>query len=147
VIAASAARAACASAGCCAALSRDGGLPAALKVFVGRSAELDLLTSTHGRVIATGEPHLVTILGEPGVGTTSLVGELRGRLGESPAWHLGRCLDYGRERALGEQAATAFDALGRALLRGRDACEPLSSARGASRPAGGNDPNGVRGGC
>jgi hypothetical protein len=71
VIAASAARAACASAGCCAALSRDSGLPAALKVFVGRSAEFDLLTSTHGRVIATGEPHLVTILGEPGVGTTS----------------------------------------------------------------------------
>ncbi len=75
---------------------RPRGVPAAGKVFVGRRAELDLLTITHERVVRSGEPHLVAILGEPGVGKTTLVGKLRERLGEGLAWHLGRCLAYGR---------------------------------------------------
>ena len=75
---------------------RPRGVPAAGKVFVGRRAELELLTITHERVVRSGEPHLVAILGEPGVGKTTLVGEVHQRLGERRAWHLGRCLAYGR---------------------------------------------------
>ena len=56
---------------------RPRGVPAAGNVFVGRRAELDLLTITHERVVRSGEPHLVAILGEPGVGKTTLIGELR----------------------------------------------------------------------
>ena len=75
---------------------RPRGVPSGRRVFVGRRAELDLLTLTHERVLSSGEPHLVTILGEPGVGKTTLIGELRERLGEGLDWHLGRCLAYGR---------------------------------------------------
>jgi class 3 adenylate cyclase/tetratricopeptide (TPR) repeat protein len=66
------------------------------KVFVGRGAELDLLAATYERAAATGEPHLVAILGEPGVGKTTLMGALRERLGKGVSWHTGRCLAYGR---------------------------------------------------
>ena len=88
------------------------------RVFVGRRAELDLLTLTHERVVRSGEPHLVAILGEPGVGKTTLVGELRERLGEGLDWHLGRCLAYGR--------AATYQPLAQILRRryGLDDAEP-----------------------
>ena len=75
---------------------RPRAVPAAGNVFVGRRAELDLLTITHERVVRSGEPHLVAILGEPGVGKTTLIGELGERLDEGLPWHAGRCLAYGR---------------------------------------------------
>ena len=75
---------------------RPRGVPSAAKVFVGRRAELDLLALTHERVVGSGEPHMVTILGEPGVGKTTLVEAVRERLGSAVAWHAGRCLAYGR---------------------------------------------------
>jgi DNA-binding SARP family transcriptional activator len=75
---------------------RPGGVPSMAKVFVGRRAELDLLALTHERVVRSGEPHLVAILGDPGVGKTTLVGALRERLSGRVAWHAGRCLAYGR---------------------------------------------------
>src|ERR687891_1692180 len=42
------------------------------RVFVGRESELELLRATYRRAVAQGEPHLLTILGEPGVGKTRL---------------------------------------------------------------------------
>src|SRR5262249_35262285 len=47
------------------------GLP---RVFVGRDNELELLRATYRRAAANAEPHLVTIVGEPGIGKTRLVG-------------------------------------------------------------------------
>jgi DNA-binding SARP family transcriptional activator len=97
---------------------RPRGVPSAGRVFVGRRAELDLLTVTHERVVSSGEPHLVAILGEPGVGKTTLIGELRERLDDGLAWHLGRCLAYGR--------AATYQPLAE-ILRGRlglDDAEP-----------------------
>jgi class 3 adenylate cyclase len=72
------------------------GFPAA---FVGRRAELDLLQATHRRVLDGREPHLVTIMGDPGVGKTRLAGELGRWLdGQSPQplQRTGRCQPYGQ---------------------------------------------------
>ena len=72
-----------------------GGFP---RVFVGREAELELLRATYRRAAAYAEPHLVTIVGEPGVGKTRLVRELWEVLAEEdpvPLRRTGRCLAYG----------------------------------------------------
>ena len=68
------------------------------RVFVGRESELELLRATYRRAAATGEPHLVTIVGEPGVGKSRLVRELWDLLASeepTPTARTGRCLAYG----------------------------------------------------
>ncbi|MGH3133823.1 MAG: ATP-binding protein, partial [Gaiellaceae bacterium] len=68
------------------------------RVFVGRETELELLRATFRRAVAQREPHLVTIVGEPGVGKTRLVRELWELLAEeepAPRRRTGRCLAYG----------------------------------------------------
>ena len=66
--------------------------------FVGREAELTLLRSLVERAVEHARPHLITIVGEPGIGKSRLleeaVVELR-RLDEPPAVWVGRCLPYG----------------------------------------------------
>jgi len=47
--------------------------------FVGRSHELALLELLFDRVCAERRPHLVTVIGPPGIGKTSLAGEFRRR--------------------------------------------------------------------
>jgi class 3 adenylate cyclase len=65
--------------------------------FVGREAELGLLRATHERVADQGQAHLATIVGDAGVGKTSLVHALRDRLApRDGCWYTGRCLAYGR---------------------------------------------------
>ena len=78
------------------------------RTFVGREPELELLRTTYRRVLERGESHIVTILGDAGVGKTSLVGELASWLdGQSPrpAQRRGRCLSYGRGDTYGPLAA------------------------------------------
>ena len=101
--------------------------------FVGRVPELDQLQAAWSLVAATGRPHLVTIIGEPGIGKTSIVSQLLGRLDRvTPPVprHIGRCLAYGRGSTFWPLAeilreyvglgrmAHADEALGR--LRGRE---------------------------
>jgi predicted ATPase len=65
---------------------------------VGRETELELLRATYRRAAAHAEPHLVTIVGVPGVGKTRLVRELWEILAEEdpvPVRRTGRCLPYG----------------------------------------------------
>jgi class 3 adenylate cyclase/tetratricopeptide (TPR) repeat protein len=66
--------------------------------FVGRESELTLLRSLVERAVENGRPHLITIVGEPGIGKSRLleevVVELR-RSDEPPAVWVGRCLPYG----------------------------------------------------
>jgi class 3 adenylate cyclase/tetratricopeptide (TPR) repeat protein len=64
--------------------------------FVGRTRELSWLEEQLSRAVAEGRPHLVTLVGEPGVGKTSLVQEFQERLPGSTRFRLGRCLSYGR---------------------------------------------------
>ena len=79
-------------------LARPRGAAGFERVFVGREAELELLLATYRRAVTQHEPHLVTLVGEPGIGKTTLVRELWELLaGEEPAplRRTGRCLPYG----------------------------------------------------
>jgi class 3 adenylate cyclase len=79
-------------------LARPRGAAGLRRVFVGRENELDLLRATFRRAVAQREPHLVTIVGEPGVGKTRLVRELWEALADedpAPLRRTGRCLPYG----------------------------------------------------
>jgi class 3 adenylate cyclase len=79
-------------------LARPRGAGGFRRVFVGRESELDLLRATFRRTLSQQEPHLVTIVGEPGVGKTTLVRELWEMLAEeepAPLRRTGRCLPYG----------------------------------------------------
>jgi DNA-binding SARP family transcriptional activator len=116
------------------ALRRPHGARGLEPTFVGRERELALLRATYDRTVESGEPHVVTIVGEAGVGKTSLVRELAEWLvGASPPPLLraGRCLPYGRGITywpLGEVLKAHFGILEsdpplvvRERLRGREA--------------------------
>jgi class 3 adenylate cyclase len=66
--------------------------------FVGRSNELGLLESLYGRVVREGRAHLVTAIGQAGVGKSRLLRELQARLDTAevpPKFRKGHCLPYG----------------------------------------------------
>jgi class 3 adenylate cyclase/tetratricopeptide (TPR) repeat protein len=66
--------------------------------MVGREVELTLLTAIYERAVREASVQLVSIVGEPGVGKSRLVRELRGLVDARPelvAWRQGRCLAYG----------------------------------------------------
>src|SRR5437763_1075374 len=66
--------------------------------LIGREIELELLASLFDRVVAEGRPHLVTVIGQAGVGKSRLLAELDWQLAERdppPAVRTGRCLPYG----------------------------------------------------
>jgi len=68
------------------------------KPFIGRDEDLSLLTSTYARTMRESSIQLVTVTGEPGVGKTRLVAELRRFVDAQPElvfWRQGRCLPYG----------------------------------------------------
>ena len=79
-------------------LMRPRGVGAMRRVFVGRENELELLRAVFRRAVGLAEPHLVTIMGEPGLGKTRLVRELWELLADEdppPLRRTGRCLAYG----------------------------------------------------
>jgi tetratricopeptide (TPR) repeat protein len=66
--------------------------------FIGRDDDLSLLKQTFQRSLRDRSLQLVTIVGEPGVGKSRLVGEFRNHvdsLSEFYNWRQGRCLSYG----------------------------------------------------
>src|SRR4051794_17682987 len=66
--------------------------------LIGRDFELELLESLFERVVREQRPHLVTVIGQAGVGKSRLLAELDWRLAERappPAVRPGRCLPYG----------------------------------------------------
>jgi len=67
--------------------------------LVGRDDELSLMESLYGRVTRERRPHLVTLIGQAGVGKSRLLHEFRQRVEqlaeEAPAFREGRCLPYG----------------------------------------------------
>lgn len=80
-------------------LARPRGVGGLQPVFVGRENEVDLLRATYRHAVREAEPHLVTIMGDAGVGKTSLAHELWSWLAAQspkPLVRTGRCLSYGR---------------------------------------------------
>ncbi|HEY7430255.1 MAG TPA: adenylate/guanylate cyclase domain-containing protein [Streptosporangiaceae bacterium] len=79
-------------------LMRPRGISGLQPVFVGRGSELADLQRAFARVVSSGRPHLVTVVGDAGVGKTRLVREFWRWLGERshrPLLRSGRCLSYG----------------------------------------------------
>jgi class 3 adenylate cyclase len=77
--------------------------PAGTTPFLGREAELDLLRQAYARTLRESACHLVTLIGEPGIGKSRLVAELRQWVDAQPEivfWRQGRCLPYGEGIAL-----------------------------------------------
>ena len=62
--------------------------------FVGRSSELTILRESLNRAAVTGQPVLVTVLGEPGIGKSRLADELAAGLGSDVPVLLGRLRSY-----------------------------------------------------
>jgi class 3 adenylate cyclase len=79
-------------------LMRPRGVRGQTSVFVGREAEFATLQDRYRRATTDGEPHLVAILGDAGVGKTRLTRELWQWLGSQspePIRRIGRTLSYG----------------------------------------------------
>ena len=83
--------------------------------LVGREDEAEQLASLFDRVVREQRPHLVTALGQAGVGKSRLLRELAVRMGERehpPAVRLGNCPAYGAGLAywaLGEVVRGTFE--------------------------------------
>jgi class 3 adenylate cyclase/tetratricopeptide (TPR) repeat protein len=79
--------------------------------FVGRGRELQVVRDSWERVVAGNEPHLITVVGPPGIGKTRFGREASGELERSGARVLwGRSLPYAEQtpyRAISEIVARA----------------------------------------
>jgi len=74
--------------------------------FVGRSRELGLLDATWERVELERRPHLITVLGAPGVGKSRLTAEFTAAVSDRGGRVVrGRCLPYRERSAYGAFAA------------------------------------------
>jgi class 3 adenylate cyclase len=81
--------------------------------FVGRGRELDLLDATWERVLLERRPHLITVLGPPGVGKSRLTAEFTERISaRSGRVVRGRCLPYRERSAYGAFAAQVKELAG-----------------------------------
>jgi predicted ATPase/class 3 adenylate cyclase len=64
--------------------------------MVGRKAELEHLRSELASATAEGRPRMVTVLGQPGVGKSTLLAALEASVSDEAQIVRGRCLSYGR---------------------------------------------------
>jgi class 3 adenylate cyclase len=124
----------------------EGTLSGSRAPLVGRRRELELLTATYNRIVEEGQPHLVTLYGEAGVGKSRLAGELLVSIEatqRAPRVVRGRCLAYGDGITywpLAELLKTYAQALDTdsaeiAHARVADAAEAVLAAAGADSPA------------
>ena len=73
--------------------------------FVGRDREIGLLDATWERVELECRPHLITVLGPPGVGKSRLAAQFMERIASRGGRVVrGRCLPYRERRAYGVHA-------------------------------------------
>ena len=81
--------------------------------FVGRSREIDLLDATWERVERERRPHLITVLGQSGVGKSRLSAEFTQRISSRGGRVVrGRCLPYRERSAYGAFAAQVKELAG-----------------------------------
>ena len=67
--------------------------------LVGRRRELDLLVGTFERARETSRAHLVTLIGEPGIGKTRLVEEVLAAVPDDVSTLVGRASEFGEDVA------------------------------------------------
>nr|WP_285742504.1 BTAD domain-containing putative transcriptional regulator [Lentzea sp. NBRC 105346] len=80
-------------------------VPRVTAPFVERERELDLLRGLLGNVLRYRRPHLVTVLGEPGMGKSRLLAELARVSGDGVRCLTGRAPAFGGGSALAEVVA------------------------------------------
>jgi class 3 adenylate cyclase len=68
--------------------------------FIGRDEELNALRGAYERCARTRSPHLVTVIGDAGVGKSRLVKEFLEALPENTCVLIGRCISHGEGAAL-----------------------------------------------
>jgi class 3 adenylate cyclase/tetratricopeptide (TPR) repeat protein len=79
-------------------LARSRSLDPPSTPFVGRDVEISLMNSLYARVVNDRQPHVITILGVPGIGKTRLAREFTNQISRdvsSPTLLSGRCALYG----------------------------------------------------
>jgi class 3 adenylate cyclase/DNA-binding SARP family transcriptional activator len=80
--------------------------------LIGRDQELDWLLAMGNRVVDNQQPHLVTILGEAGIGKSRLVAEVEQHLPEAMTVLHGHCLPYGEALSYGALGTMLKEAAG-----------------------------------
>jgi class 3 adenylate cyclase len=114
--------------------------------LVGRDYEIGMLESLFDRVVSERRPHLVTLIGEAGVGKSRLLREFERRTGsrdQPPAIRTGRSLPYGSgivywalsEVVRAECGITENDSAEAAWLKLRDRVEENEPGEAAERRA------------
>jgi diguanylate cyclase (GGDEF)-like protein len=96
--------------------------------LIGRDGEIAALGAAFARSL-TGRCHAVLVSGEPGVGKTSLVGELRPIVTACGGWFVAGKFDRHRRDGESNAVSQAFRALGRLLLAEPE--EELAKVRGS----------------
>ena len=115
--------------------------------FFGREPELRLLRDAFDRSVADSACHLVTVLGEPGIGKSRLVHELRPLLGPEVMLLVGRCPAYGegitywpvREMVLQAAGRGTIDELVRELDDGPVVARRVAAALGLEEGVAGEE--------
>ena len=121
--------------------------PRAETPFFGRAPELRLLRNAFDRSVAESACHLVTVLGEPGIGKSRLVDELRPLLGSEATVLVGRCPAYGegitywpvREMVLQAAGPGTIDELVRELDDGPAVAARVAAALGLEQGVAGEE--------
>ncbi|HEY1332202.1 MAG TPA: tetratricopeptide repeat protein [Actinomycetota bacterium] len=111
--------------------------------LVGRLSELSLMRDTLTRVIASGRPHLFTVVGEPGIGKTRLIDEFVAGLGEDVRALVGLPQGYEGAATFGQVASMVREHAGirtddppeAAMKRLRDIVDGCSDPTEAERVA------------
>ncbi|MBV8989951.1 MAG: AAA family ATPase, partial [Solirubrobacterales bacterium] len=98
--------------------------------MVDRQDEMAIARSAFARAVRAGEPHLLTVVGEPGIGKSRLCEELVDQLADEATVLTGRCLSYGEgiafwplREALTEAAGGESRDAVRGLLAGAEDAE------------------------